>query len=211
MQRESSVSSDAEATSSTCTFCQLNCIATYIMKETATFRIVADHAPLLEGHLLIVPKAHYACYGAVPAALDAELLALKREVQQFFACYYAPPVFWEHGVFRQTVFHAHLHCFPFGDLAYPLDQARHQRAVNSQDDVRAWYAEHGHYFYLGDMQRAFLFDPNMIDYQYIVQHVLGPGVLARSAYTGWRTTQQRQVEGKPLVEHLITNWRAFQQ
>ena len=112
MQNGSRASLNAETNNIDCAFCQRSDIAANILKETTAFLVVADHAPLVEGHILIIPKSHYACYGEVPAELDAELLALKREVQEFFAQYYAPAVFWEHGVFRQTVFHAHLHCFP---------------------------------------------------------------------------------------------------
>ena len=104
MQNGSRASLNAETNNIDCAFCQLGDIAANILKETTAFLVVADHAPLVEGHILIIPKHHYACYGEVPAALDAELLALKREVQQFFAQFYAPAVFWEHGVFRQTVF-----------------------------------------------------------------------------------------------------------
>ncbi len=114
MQNRSNVSLDVEVNGTNCAFCQRGEIS-HVLKETPNFRLAADHAPLVEGHLLVIPKQHYTCYGDVPAEFDAELTTLKQEVQAFFARYYAPAVFWEHGVFRQTVFHAHLHCFPFGE------------------------------------------------------------------------------------------------
>src|SRR5947209_18147100 len=106
MRNGSHASWDAEVDRANCAFCQRSDFAANILKETPTFLVVADHAPLVEGHILIIPRQHYACYGAVPAELDAELDVLKQQVQQFFAQFYAPTVFWEHGVFRQTVFHA---------------------------------------------------------------------------------------------------------
>src|SRR2546421_13104667 len=108
---------DAEVSKMHCAFCNRDDIS-YIFKETANFLIAADHAPLVEGHLLIIPKQHYTCYGSVPAELDTQLFALKHEVRQFLNRFYAPAVFWEHGIFRQTVFHAHLHCFSFGEAYY---------------------------------------------------------------------------------------------
>ena len=136
MQNGSHVSLNAETNTIDCAFCQRSDIAGNILKETPAFLVVADHAPLIEGHILIIPKHHYACYGEVPAELDAELLALKSEVQVFFAQYYAPAIFWEHGVFRQTVFHAHLHCFPFGNTDYDIAERLHNLIVHSQDDIR---------------------------------------------------------------------------
>lgn len=211
MQVEGNVSSNNETTHIDCTFCQHSGIASYILKETSSFRIVADHAPLVEGHVLIIPRQHFACYGAVPAELDAELFALKHEIQRFFQQFYAAPVFWEHGVFRQTVFHAHLHCFPFGGTEYHPEEALHNLVVQSQDDIRDWYATHGHYFYMEDAHNAFLFPPDMEQYFHIIQKALWAGVAARRKQPHWRSVQQRQEEGKQLIKELSANWQQFQQ
>jgi diadenosine tetraphosphate (Ap4A) HIT family hydrolase len=212
MQSRSNVSSDAGTILADCAFCQRSRIATYILKETPNFRIVADHAPLVPGHTLIVPINHYTCYGDVPAALDEELLALKREIQAFMTQFYAPVDFWEHGIFRQTVFHAHLHCFPFGtETRYDPSQALHEQVIQTQDDIRAWHQRHGQYFYLEDSRAAYLFAPHMDAYSRIIQEVLVPGALAHGRKAGWRTQQQRQAEGAPLIEQLKERWQQFQQ
>ncbi len=211
MQSGNSVTPNAEVTQPDCTFCQRERIEPYILKETSTFRLVADHAPLVEGHLLIIPRQHYSCYGAVPTAYDSEFAALRREVQYFFAQYYAPPIFWEHGVFRQTVFHAHLHCFPFGEIGQSLTAVQPDLTIHSQDDIRIWYATHGHYFYLADVQQALLFAADMDAYMNVMQNVLKPVASTRHHKTGWRSVQQRQEEGKPLISALIARWQTFQQ
>src|SRR6266581_4048181 len=131
MLKGSNVSSGTEANKNHCTFCKRTEIS-YILKETPNFLLAADHAPLVEGHILIIPKQHFACYGEVPAKLDAELYSLKHEVQRFFTRYYAPTVFWEHGIFKQTVFHAHLHCFPWGISRYDLEENLHNVIVSSK-------------------------------------------------------------------------------
>ncbi len=211
MQSGNSVTPHAEGTQQDCAFCQRQHIESYILKETSTFRLVADHAPLVEGHLLIIPRQHYPCYGAVPAAYDSELATLKREVQRFFAQYYAPPIFWEHGVFRQTVFHAHLHCFPFGEIGQPLTAVQPDLTIHSQDNIRSWYATHGHYFYLEDAQQALLFAADMDAYSNVMLNVLKPAASSRHHQTVWRSVQQRQEEGKPLIAALIARWQTFQQ
>ena len=139
-----------------CTFCQRSEVAD-VLKETPHFLLAADHAPLVEGHLLVIPKDHYACYGDAPTTLDEELFAIKDELRQFYTQHYAPVVFWEHGVFRQTVFHAHLHCFPWGNLSYDLESNVHNAIVTAQEDIRSWYHAQGHYFYLEDEEIALLF------------------------------------------------------
>jgi diadenosine tetraphosphate (Ap4A) HIT family hydrolase len=96
-----------------CVFCAHDALDV-VLEETDHFLVIADHAPLAEGHLLIVPRDHYACYGALPAEFDEEALELRQRVTDFLTATYRAPVFFEHGVFRQTVFHAHLHALPLG-------------------------------------------------------------------------------------------------
>ncbi|GHO77976.1 hypothetical protein KSD_57470 [Ktedonobacter sp. SOSP1-85] len=208
MQQGSSIT---QADEKSCTFCHSAAIAPYILKESQNFRIVTDHAPLVEGHLLIIPKEHYRCYGDVPAALDEELFTLKDEVKRFFERFYAPIIYWEHGIFRQTVFHAHLHCFPFGEIVYDLSQDMHVQVVKQQDDIRQWFHHQGHYFYLEDTHHAMLFPPELEPYTRIIQDVLRPGALGRNGHTQWRSVPQRIEEGKTLIRSTIERWQIFQQ
>jgi diadenosine tetraphosphate (Ap4A) HIT family hydrolase len=209
MQNGSQDSQSAEANSTGCAFCRRNDIA-YVLKETSNFLVAADHAPLVEGHLLIIPKRHYACYGSVPSELDAELFALKREVGQFLSHFYAPAVFWEHGVFRQTVFHAHLHCFPFGNAQYDSFEGLYSVVVHSQDDIRAWYATEGDYFYMEDARAALLFMPEVERYLQVIKNVFQRGIQSRGGHGGWRPPQQRYEEGVPLIAAMAEKWRTFQ-
>ncbi len=192
-----------------CAFCQRSEIS-HILKETPNFLLAADHAPLVEGHILIIPKHHYACYGELPAKLDDELLALKCEVQRFFTQFYAPVVFWEHGIFKQTVFHAHLHCFPWETSGYDLTEQLHSLVVSSQEDIRQWYSSHGHYFYMEDASTALLFTPEMDRYLGIVKNVFLRGIISRGGRAEWRSPQQRHAEGAPLIKAVIDKWRSFQ-
>jgi diadenosine tetraphosphate (Ap4A) HIT family hydrolase len=192
-----------------CTFCQRSKVAD-ILTETPHFLLAADHAPLVEGHLLVIPKNHYACYGDVPSTLDEELFAIKDELRQFYAQYYAPVVFWEHGVFRQTVFHAHLHCFPWGNLSYDLDSQVHNAIVSGQEDIRSWYHAQGHYFYLEDEEVALLFAPEMDRYMHVMQHVFQKGLAARGVPVRMRPSQQRIAEGRPMIETVKIRWSEFQ-
>ena len=210
MLNGSNASSGTESNSNDCTFCKRTEIS-YILKETPNFLLAADHAPLVEGHILIIPKQHFACYGEVPAKLDAELFSLKCEVQRFFTHWYAPVVFWEHGIFKQTVFHAHLHCFPWGISGYDLDEKLHNAIVSSPEDVRQWYTTQGHYFYMEDSNRALLFAPEMNRYLGIVKNVFWRGIVSRGGKVEWRSPQQRYEEGAPLIKEMIDKWRSFQE
>jgi diadenosine tetraphosphate (Ap4A) HIT family hydrolase len=208
MQNSNQASSASSTAQADCAFCRRSEV-TDILKETPHFLLAADHAPLVEGHLLVIPKQHYACYGDVPEALDAELFAIKDELREFYAQAYAPVVFWEHGVFRQTVFHAHLHCFPWGNLEYDVESALHNAVVNGQEDIRQWYHAQGHYFYLEDAQVALLFAPEMDRYMHIVQQVFQKGLAARGGPVRMRSPQERYAAGRPLIEATRSRWQAF--
>ena len=60
------------------------------------------------------PRDHYACYGALPLDFDDEARSCVRRATSFLTVIYRAPIFFEHGVFGQTVFHAHLHALPLG-------------------------------------------------------------------------------------------------
>jgi len=210
MLNGSNVSLDAGSNGANCAFCKRTEIS-HILKETPNFLLAADHAPLVEGHILIIPKQHFACFGDVPASLDAELCALKREVQQFFNYSYASVVFWEHGIFKQTVFHAHLHCFPWGISGYDLNEELHKLVVSSQEDIRQWYTIHGQYFYMEDTNIALLFAAEIDRYLGIVKNVFWRGIMARGGKAEWRSPQQRYEEGVPLIKAMIDKWRTFQE
>jgi diadenosine tetraphosphate (Ap4A) HIT family hydrolase len=210
MLNGSEVSSGTKANKNDCAFCKRTELS-YILKETPNFLLAADHAPLVEGHILLIPKQHFTCYGEVPAKLDAELFSMKQEIQRFFIHYYAPTVFWEHGIFKQTVFHAHLHCFPWGISGYTLDENLHNLIVSSQEEVRQWYCLQGHYFYMEDRNRALLFAPDMDRYLGIVKNVFWRGIASRGGKVEWRSPQQRYEEGRPLIDAMVNKWRLFQE
>ncbi|MBX5451771.1 MAG: HIT family protein [Thermogemmatispora sp.] len=194
-----------------CVFCERSALTT-ILQETPAFLLVADHAPLVEGHLLIIPKHHYACYGAVPAALDRDLLALRRLVSRFAARWYAPLLFWEHGVFGQTVFHAHLHCIPFGVTSYwPRLERMAPLAilVQEQEEIRRWYRERGHYFYVEDSQRALLFPPDPDCYRQVIYEVLWKSLSPEQQRRGWQRKEVRQREGASWLAATARKWQEF--
>jgi len=193
-----------------CVFCNRH-VLEEVLLETEHFFVLADHAPLIEGHLLIVPHDHLACYGALPAELDEEFRHIKRLVRAFLTDMYRQPVFFEHGVFRQTVFHAHLHAMPFG----PVDLDLHgfitatDQPVTSLTEVRDWYSTRGPYFYLERPEaestpwQAVLFAPDEQQYY----RVLGALRNATGRLTPWLPPPVRRVQGRDAMKRVAREWR----
>lgn len=199
--------------SPTCVFCNRASLDG-ILWEGEHFFLLADHAPLVAGHLLIVPHAHYACYGTVPLGLEEELIAIKRRVARFFEQAYRVPVFFEHGVFHQTVFHAHLHAFPFGCVNFGVHalMGSDGKVVRSLADVAAWYVERGHYFYLeqprnGDQPaEAAIFPPDETVYFRVLSMLRDHAQIQG----GWQPVALRRAMAGAKVRQLIDAWRAFE-
>ncbi len=88
-----------------------------ILHETDRFVVIPDISPLVPGHVMIVPKAHILCYGAVEAAARDEFLAVVNATRGILKEHYGPSVILEHGTcslddVADHVSHAHLHIVP---------------------------------------------------------------------------------------------------
>jgi len=196
----------------TCVFCRRDTLRD-ILYETEHFFLLADHAPIVEGHVLILPRTHFACFGAVPADLDSELLRLKAQVANFSRETYQAPIFFEHGVYHQTVFHAHLHAIPvdsFPDDVADLAAAKGAQ-VESQADIRAWYQTHGQYFYLeglardGNPAQATIFPPNEPLYRQVL------GLLRTQSHSsgGWQPQPLRRLSSHPKIRAVASAWEDY--
>lgn len=84
-----------------------------IIEETNNFRVIATLGQILGGYIVIAPREHYACIGAMPEDMVKELAFLKDDYDKRITKKYSKPVHWEHGVIGQTVLHAHMHLIPF--------------------------------------------------------------------------------------------------
>lgn len=97
-----------------CPHCSVDSQAfTYLIDETANFRITCDAHLLETGHILVIPKEHLSCVGEYSLALLEEFKALYAKVSAFVRSQYGSVATFEHGIFGQTVFHSHIHFLPF--------------------------------------------------------------------------------------------------
>jgi len=97
-----------------CPHCDPNLFAMkYPLEETTNFRVVCDVHPLIEGHILLIPKKHISCIGEYPEKEYKEFLYLFDKYSNFLKKAYGVVSAFEHGKTGQTVFHSHTHLLPF--------------------------------------------------------------------------------------------------
>ena len=85
----------------------------YPLEQTDEFYLVVDSHPIVEGHILIIPKSHVSCIGEYPQQLFEDFIKLNSKVSEFLLREYRTVSTFEHGIFGQTVFHSHIHYLPF--------------------------------------------------------------------------------------------------
>jgi len=137
-----------------------------IIHETANFAVLCDIAPLLKGHLIIVPKWPWVSFGKLPKEDWDEFIELKLQVARVLGDFYSPPMFIEHGscssmVSGGCVTHAHLHAVPGPIDILPMfieDDLEYKRI----DDMR-------YLLELGGRDVPYLFFENTKSEMYVVE------------------------------------------
>jgi diadenosine tetraphosphate (Ap4A) HIT family hydrolase len=184
-----------------CAFCDPEATRAYRLHEGRDFYVIADHAPVAEAHLLLIPRQHYPHLAALPPELDAEFHALKSHLGDYVRSHYGRLTYWENGVFGQSVPHAHLHT-----IAIEMDTTlfEHQgEAIGDLPSMRSqWRQRGGHYFMVEHEGIGRLMPPDPDLYVRIIRH-------ARERNGGmWRyAAPERKLHAQPVVEAMIARWR----
>lgn len=126
---------------------------------TDTFYVVCDVHPLIEGHILIIPKQHISCAGAFSKQIFTEFLSLYQQVSKFVKETYGSISSFEHGILGQTVFHAHIHILPYvGDFRrIILEGTDHIRQL-PVDTLREEYQREGKYLFFSVEKDSWIVD-----------------------------------------------------
>jgi diadenosine tetraphosphate (Ap4A) HIT family hydrolase len=127
-------------------------IESRILHETGRFVVIPDISPLVPGHVMIVPKAHILCFGAVEAAAQDEFSCIVNATRAILSEHYGPSVILEHGTssldpVADHVTHAHLHIVPAAiDIRDSLSNFNTTR-ITSISDLSDWAARDEEYIY----------------------------------------------------------------
>ena len=124
---------------------------------TSNFSIVCDAHPLVEGHILIIPKRHISCAGAFSQDLFEEFLSHFQPVSTFISDTYGTVSSFEHGVIGQTVFHAHVHVLPYnGEPTDIVPEGMKYLRVFPVGQLRKAYKKEGKYLFLSIGNRSWI-------------------------------------------------------
>ena len=117
--------------------------------KTDNFWITCDVHPIVEGHILIIPKSHLSSIGEYPEEIYNEFIQLNREVSDFLLQEYEKVSSFEHGKIAQTVFHSHVHYLPFGGLANVIvkEGSKYFKGIKDLDELKSIFLKDDKYLF----------------------------------------------------------------
>jgi diadenosine tetraphosphate (Ap4A) HIT family hydrolase len=97
-----------------------------IILSSENFNVIPTIGQIVDGYLLIVPKAHYRALADLPTGLREELKALMRVFHAASEAGYGTHVMFEHGTRTSSsggcgIAHAHMHIVPLAQLNDPIE------------------------------------------------------------------------------------------
>jgi diadenosine tetraphosphate (Ap4A) HIT family hydrolase len=145
-----------------CPHCDENGFALkHILMQDTLFWVVCDVHPLEEGHILIIPKNHISCMGALPEESFRRYKELYDKVLKFVNKAYGKAGVFEHGITGQTVFHAHTHFMPFGKNLSDVVPETAVREISSLDNIKKEFEVRGKYLFTAINNDKFLVDTKL--------------------------------------------------
>lgn len=96
-----------------CVFCNRKMFEERLVVETELFNVIATLGQITNGgYVLVVPKKHVECAGAMNRPELSDMMSLMSVVRVLVEKEYGPAIVFEHGIVGQTIPHAHLHLVP---------------------------------------------------------------------------------------------------
>ena len=121
------------------------------------FWVVCDVHPLVEGHILIIPKEHIPTMGSLSDENFEKYIKLYSKVKSFINTFYGEAGIFEHGTTGQTVFHAHTHFLPFNrDTREIIPDSNALREIPDLHGMKKEFEKNNKYLFFENKNRMWL-------------------------------------------------------
>ena len=138
-----------------CPFCQLEEIRKDILLESENFFVKVGIGILAPGHVMIITKEHILCFAELPDNLAEEFATIKNKLFEKLKSNFSEPIVYEHGIYGQSINHAHLHFLPRKNEYFDLSNIREvlfnglkSTSIANMEQIADIHAKEGSYFYL---------------------------------------------------------------
>ena len=147
-----------------CLFCDREEIKSEILYESDNFFVKVGVSILAPGHVMLIPKDHFTCFAGIPDEFNDEILLMKQKIFDNVKDEFFEPLIYEHGVYSQSVNHAHLHFVPAKNEYFDLRDIKRvifTELMSTQIEdffkIKDIFEKEGSYFYFEEKDRKWVF------------------------------------------------------
>lgn len=146
-----------------CIFCDYESIKEDVLWESKNFFVKVGVGILSPGHVMLITKKHFICFAELPESLHEELLTLKERITDKINSSFSKPIIYEHGIYSQSVKHAHIHFVPseseFHKIKSIKEAFNYLESMQVDDifEIKDIYRKEMSYFYLEENGYKWIF------------------------------------------------------
>lgn len=184
-----------------CLFCQLDKIKSDILWESENFFVKVGVGILAPGHIMIIPKIHISCFGQLPKQLHKEFILIKKDVFDKIKSNFFEPIIYEHGIYSQSIKHAHLHFLPSRNEYYHMNNIKENlfkslksTQIRSIFQIKNVFKKEGSYFYLEQNNRKWVFHTKGQEDRKFTFRKEFARISGLHCLTDWQTMPKEQIQ-----------------
>lgn len=183
----------------------------YPLYDDGLFWVVCDAHPLIEGHILIIPKEHISTMGNLPKESFEKYIDLYSKVKSFVNEYYGDVGIFEHGIAGQTVFHAHTHFLPFNhDTPKIITDNEALWKITNLYDMKKEFEERQKYLFFENKNQMWLVDTKL-GFPRFFRDIFA-GLLNAKERANWKKTRENEElmkQFKKDISTLTDKWNEY--
>ena len=139
-----------------CVFCDFEKIKDDILWENDNYFVKVGIGILTPGHIMLITKKHFSCFGEMSEDLDDEFNEVKEKIVNEIRKQFSEPILFEQGIHGQSVKHAHIHFVPTKNKEFVIPENVQDKVfpelkktkVKGIKDTRDIFDREGQYLYL---------------------------------------------------------------
>ena len=175
------------------------------------FWIVCDVHPIIEGHILIIPKKHISCMGALSFELFNEYKNLYKKVLDFLNKAYGNTAIFEHGITGQSVFHAHTHFLPFNEIITDIvNEIDMLKPIKELEEIKNAFDRNHKYLFIAINDEKWLVDTKIGTPRFFRDRISNAlNVPEKGNWLKAENSSELMLEFKKNIKELINKWNNY--
>lgn len=180
----------------------------YPLYDDNLFWVVCDVHPLIQGHILIIPKEHISAMGNLSEDAFKKYVELYTKVKSFVNAFYGEVGIFEHGITGQTVFHAHTHFLPFNhDTEEIISDQKALHRITNLKEMKDEFMQKQKYLFFENKNQMWLVDTRLGSPRFFRD--IFAELLDAKERANWKKVRENQIlmkQFKKDISALTENW-----